>query len=126
MQCFVISLSNLTDNYLSDDIILSLLRKSFQPWIISVSTMFASEYGDNIYAKRIIFRGCAPSYMLPNIISFRSPSTPSPHQSYSPQYNSSQFSRFTTRPISSFPSVSPPSTPSTSPFIHCFATVSDT
>ena len=125
MQCSVISLSTTTDNCLSDDTIVSLPGKSSQPLIISVNTMFAPEHGDNIYAKQRVFRGCSPSYRLPNIVSFRSPITHSPHQSYSSQYNYGQFSKFTTRPTSSFPSLSPISTPTTSPFIYCFATPVD-
>ena len=38
------------------------------------------------------------------------------------RYNLAQFSIFTTRPVHSYPSVSKPNTPPTSPFIHCFAT----
>ena len=84
--------------------------------------MIASEYGDNICAARLVFRGNCPGHLLPTLIPFRCPSTPSPHLSYSNSCNSAQCSVFTTRPMRSFPSVSLRSTPPTSPFIQCFAT----
>ena len=84
--------------------------------------MIASQYGDNIYATRLVFRGNVPLYLLPTLIPFCSPSTPRPYLLYSSQYKSTQFSIFTTCPIPSFLSVSPNSIPSNLPFIICFVT----
>ena len=84
--------------------------------------MITSQYGDNIYASRIIFHGTCPLFLLNPLVPSNSLKLPIPHQCYSSRYNLAQFSIFTTRSMNSFPSVSKPNTPPTSPFIHCFAT----
>ena len=91
-------------------------------WVISIDTMIASNYGDNIYASRITFRGSCPSFLLTPLERSNSQSTPIPHQCFSSRYNLAQFSIFTTLPVHSYPSVSKTNTSPTSPFIHCFAT----
>ena len=84
--------------------------------------MITSQYGDNIYASQIIFHGTCPLFLLNPLVPSNSLKSPIPHQFYSSRYNLAQFSIFTTRPVHSYPSVSKPNTPPTSPFIHCFTT----
>ena len=124
IQCFSITLSAITIESPASQCITDRLRTQFLTWTFAVDTMIVSEYGDNICATRLVFRGNCPGHLLPVLLPFRCPSTPSPHLSYSDSYNSAQFSDFTTRPMYSFPSVSLRSTPPTSPFIRCFATPS--
>ena len=84
--------------------------------------MITSQFGDNIYASRITFRGTYPLFLLAPLAPSNRHKSPIPNQYYSSRYNLVQFSTFTKRPSNSFPSVSNPNTPSTSPFFHFFAT----
>lgn len=102
------------------------LREKFPTWIITVDTMNTSEYSDTIHASHIVFRSSCHLYLLTPCTPYTSLSALSPYLSYSSKYNSVKFSTFTTRPVNSFFSVSPTSTPSTSPFIRCFATSPET
>ena len=121
LQFFILSLGSTMVDSFPEHHITTLLHARFPSWGISVDSMVASEYGDNIFATRIVFRGSCCLYKLNDLVPFRDSGIRSPHLAYSDDYNSAQFSTFTTRPIHSFPSVSPASTASTSPFIFCFA-----
>ena len=122
LKCFLISLSRATESISSSQPIAVSLRDIFPIWVISVDTMIASQYGDNTYVSRITFHESCPSFLLTPLEPSNSQSPPIPHQCFSSRYSLAQFSIFTTRPANSYPSVSNPNTPPTSPFIHCFAT----
>ena len=56
LKCFLISLGIATESIKSSQPIAVSLRDRFPMWVISVDTMIAFKYGDNIYASRITFR----------------------------------------------------------------------
>ena len=120
MRYFILSLGTKTVDSFPEHYITTLLHERFPSWVISFDSMVASEYGDNIFATRIVFRGSCSLYRLHDLLPLRDSDIRSPNLAYLDDYNSAQFSTFTTRPIHSFPSVSTASTPSTSPFIFCF------
>ena len=120
MRYFILSLGTKTVDSFPEHYITTLLHERFPSWVISVDSVVASEYGDNIFATRIVFRGSCSLYRLHDLLPLRDSDIRSPNLAYLDDYNSAQFSTFTTRPIHSFPSVSTVSTPSTSPFIFCF------
>ena len=73
--------------------------------------MITSQFGDNIYASRIIFHGTYHLFLLAPLAPSNRHKSPIPNQYYSSRYNLVQFSTFTKRPSNSFPSVSNLNTP---------------
>ena len=57
MRCFILSLGTTPVDSFPEHYITTLLYARFPSCMISVDSMVTSEYGDSIFATRIIFRG---------------------------------------------------------------------